>query len=199
MTMKSPSRVFFLTGVFLLSACTTITTRVAVTKYIERTRPVSSYAIVRAPICKPADEEAEVETLVRARLNRLGLSYQPSGRGYLISIAFDTRPSSVNVCDRSLPEVRCETSPGWNIFLPFAGAYRHSLTVEFFDAASGLSAYKATAIYRDNKADSRSSNSYLVKSVLPDLLFANAGMYRVRMHTISTDGDPAILSIESVR
>lgn len=198
MMVKSSRSWFIFAGIFALSACTSITTRVAVTTHTDGTRLDAGYAIVQVPIRNIDKEYQEIERLVNARLIDLGLFYQSSKPRYLLSIASDSRPDSVDVCDEAQVE-RCRTANGRSPFSWFAGSFRHSLTLEFFDANSGQQIYKVTASRRDNMADSGPSDSYLVQSALAQLPFAHTGMYRVKVHTTGTRGGPKILSIESDR
>jgi hypothetical protein len=71
----------------------------------------------------------------------------------------------------------------------------HSLTVRFFDRATGREIYKVSVSSRDREADSRSAVANLVQSAFAHLPYSGSARWRVRLRR-AENGNP--LSIVSV-
>ncbi|MDI7066128.1 hypothetical protein QMO17_33330, partial [Klebsiella pneumoniae] len=85
---------------------------------------------------------------------------------YLLSIAYATRPAAVGVGTKDCAPGMCERSPEAPFSLFGGRAYQHTLTLRFFERASGREVYKVSAASSDRDADPLHAMPLLVKSAL---------------------------------
>jgi hypothetical protein len=158
-----------------------------------------SYTIVRSPVQEANADQARYEDLVRNELDRYGFVSMVDGRArYVLSIAYDTRPASVAVDAGDCRDLPCQNGGGPG-FVWFGRAWRHSLTLRFFDPASGDEVYEVSAASRDSNADAKHAMPYLAKSALAQLPFSEYRHWSVKLHPAATPGDaPRLISVEPV-
>jgi Domain of unknown function (DUF4136) len=156
-----------------------------------------SYEIARSPVQVASSAQARYETLVRSELGRYGLVDAEAGRArYVLSIAYNTRAASVAVDADDCKGSSCR-NPGGARFLWFGHAWRHSMTLRFFDPASGDEVYKVSATSLDGDADPQHAIPYLVKGALARLPFSQHRRWRVNQ-TTGHGKTPQMLSVEPV-
>jgi hypothetical protein len=157
------------------------------------------YAIERSPVQESGPDQTRYEDLVRGELHRYGFVDTADGHArYVLSIAYDTRPATVAVDAGDCKDMACQDAAGAG-FVWFGRAWQHSLTLRFFDQASGDEVYKVKATSRDGNADMRHAMPYLVKSALAQLPFAQYQHWRVRLHPAAVSDDaPQLMLVQPV-
>jgi hypothetical protein len=130
---------------------------------------------------------------------------------YRVSIAYDTHPVSVSIEERDCgsAETSAETSVtdnGTDVAgcAPLEarpavghGRYVHSLTLRFFDWATGKEIYKVTSTERNGDEDAAGTTPYLVKSALAKLPYAGHSDWRVKLREAAAGagGAPEVVSV----
>lgn len=163
-------------------------------------RSGSTYAITRMPLQDSSAEHLPFETMLRDELARRGFTDaadQPAQ--YLLSIAYDTRLASIGVGAKDCAPRDCAAGSGapWSLF--GSHAYRHSLTLRFFDRASGEQRYKVSAVSVDRDADPQRAMPALVKSALAKFPFDAPPDWRVKLRADQTGALPEVVSVKPVQ
>jgi hypothetical protein len=187
-------------GLCMLTGCAGVRTDVLASQTASDFQLGPRYAIVRSPVQGANEDQARYEDLVRGELNRYGFVDTGAGNAqYVLSIAYDTRPASVGVDAGDCLDGVCQ-SGGDAGFVWFGRAWRHTLTLRFFDPASGDEVYKVSAASRDSEAGMQHAAPYLVKSALAQLPFARYQHWRVKLHPAAIPGGaPRLISVEPIR
>ncbi|HEY4351851.1 MAG TPA: DUF4136 domain-containing protein, partial [Paraburkholderia sp.] len=152
---------FVMVSLGMLAGCAGVRTDVLASHMNGDWQGEHSFTIVRSPVQEANADQARYEDLVRVELNRYGFVDQAAGHArYVLSIAYDTRPASVAVDTGDCKELACQSGSGTG-FVWFGRAWQHSLTLRFFDPASGDEVYKVSASSRDRDADTQHAVPYL--------------------------------------
>jgi Domain of unknown function (DUF4136) len=197
--MTALLRCTILTGVCVLSACTTVTTYVTANRTSTEITATGSYAFASLPtgVQASAPQEEQYESLLDARLKRLGLTKRgPDHARYLLSIAYDTRLARVEVVDDHYKATHCNIADQSTPFLHFGRRWEHSLTLRFFDAASGSEMYRVIAGRRDGETDARHIAPYLAMSALAEVPFTTDGTFRIKLRAARNDIEPKVMSVD---
>jgi hypothetical protein len=182
-----------------LAGCAGVRTDVQSSQPPENLELRHSYSIARSPVQDDSPAQSHYEELIRGELGRNGLIDAAADRAtYLLSISYDTRPASVLTGPDECNGTPCRQA-GTTRLLSFGRTWRHSLTLRFFDPASGDEAYRVSATSRDGDADPQHAVPYLVKSALAKLPFAQHAHWRVKLKPGEAAADePKLLSVEPV-
>lgn len=159
-----------------------------------------TYAITRMPSQEASADQPRFETLLADELAKQGFvaTAGPSAR-YLLSIAYDTRPASVGVAETGCASGDCGRASAAPFSLFGGRAYRHALTLRFFERASGQEIYKVSASSSDRDADSLHAMPTLVKSALARFPFDPPPDWRVKLRAGDTAGVPTVLSVKPLQ
>jgi Domain of unknown function (DUF4136) len=160
----------------------------------------STYTITRIPSQEASADPQSFEALVRDELARHGFAYAPDKRAhYLLSIAYATRPANVSVSTPGCAPGDCDHQAETPFALFGSQVYQHSLTLRFFDHASGEERYKVSAITNDRNADPLQAMPTLVKSALAKLPFEAPSDWRVTLRADKTSGAPEVTSVKPLQ
>lgn len=164
-------------------------------------RSGSTYTITRMPLQEGSADHLQFEALLRDELARRGFvdatADQPAQ--YLLSIAYDTRLAEIGVGVKDCAPRDCAPGPGAPFSLFGSRAYRHSLTLRFFDRASGEQRYKVSAVTVDRDADPLRAMPALVKSALAKFPFDAPPDWRVKLRVDQTGTAPEVVSVKPVQ
>jgi hypothetical protein len=129
------------------------------------------------------EAEAAVAAPVERALASYGFAAAPEANArYRLVLSADSRPERVRVADGPCArEGRCDTSAPVPLHWPGRTYYRHSLTLRFFDRASGQEAYKASAALVDSQSTLGPAVPGLVASALARLPFPATDSARWRV------------------
>lgn len=156
-----------------------------------------TYAFARSPVA-PAGADTAYESAIAEALARHDFDAVPDARARLrVSFAYDTHAEPVSILDgECAPHDECEAKQRPLSFRWFGRErFVHSLTLRFFDRATGREIYKVSVSSRDREADSRSAVANLVESAFAHLPYSGSARWRVRLRR-AEKGNP--LSIVSV-
>jgi hypothetical protein len=182
-----------------LAGCVGIRTDVLTSQTQKGLQLDYSYTIARSPVQAMSPDAARYEALVRNELARYGLvAAQEERAGYVLSIAYDTRPENIAVDPDACKIQSCSTANGSRFFAPHY-RWHHSLTLRFFDPANGDEVYKVCATSSDTSANPRDAAPYLVTSAFAQLPFAQYRHWSVKLRqSVAGDDAPQLLSVEPV-
>jgi Domain of unknown function (DUF4136) len=158
-----------------------------------------SYVLARSPLQDDTPDHREYETLIRTELGKYGFADATELHAhYMLSIAYDTRLAGVGVGTTECTGADC-SSPGQASFSLFGRhAYKHSLTLRFFEQTNGHEVYKVSASSVDHDADPLHAIPYLVKSALAQFPFADHPDWRVKLRASDGGGAPQVVSVKPV-
>jgi Domain of unknown function (DUF4136) len=160
----------------------------------------STYTITRIASQEASADHQRFEALVRDELARHGFADAPDKAAhYLLSIAYATRPVTVSVSTPDCAPGDCAHQAETPFSLFGARVYQHSLTLRFFDHASGEERYKVSAITNDRDADPLHAMPTLVKSALAKLPFDASSDWRVTLRTDKTGSVPEVVSVKPLQ
>ncbi|ASW00782.1 DUF4136 domain-containing protein [Paraburkholderia aromaticivorans] len=159
-----------------------------------------TYAISRMPSQEASADHPRFESLLTDELARQGLveTAGPSAR-YLLSVAYDTRPAAIGVGEKGCTPGDCGRARDAPFSLFSGRAYRHALTLRFFERASGQEVYKVSASSSDRDADPLHAMPALVKSALARFPFDAPPDWRVKLRTDKTGGVPVVTSVKPLQ
>lgn len=149
------------------------------------------------------DADAAVAASVERALAAYGFVAAPEAAAhYRLTLSADSRPERVSVADATcVREGHCYAAPPAPLHWPGRKYYRHSLTLRFFDRASGQEVYKASASLVDSQPALRPAVPGLVASALARLPFpaADSARWRVTLREPSAgSGRPQAVEILAV-
>jgi hypothetical protein len=163
-------------------------------------RSGSTYTIARMPLQDGNADHPPFEALLRDELARRGfIDAADKPAQYLLSIAYDTRPAKIGVGVKDCAPGECEPGTQAPFSLFGARAYRHALTLRFFDRASGEQRYKVSAVTVDRDADPLRAMPALVKSALAKFPFDAPPDWRVKLRVDEKGAAPEVVSVKPVR
>lgn len=155
-----------------------------------------TYTIARLPSQDACAEHPQFEALLRDELTRRGF-VDAAGKPahFLLSIAYDTRPLAIGVSAGDCSPRECP-KPDAPVSLFGGPAYRHSLTLRFFERPGGEERYKVRAVIADRDADSSHAMPMLVKSALARFPFDAPPDWRVTLEPDRASGVPMVVSVK---
>ena len=171
---------------------------------------VRTYVLAASPLGSDSDKpaaDAAVAGSVGRALAAYGFAAAPETVArYRLALSADSRPERVSVADGACArEGRCEAAPPAPLHWPGRKYYRHSLTLRFFDRASGQEVYKTSAALVDSQPALEPAVPGLVASALARLPFpaADAARWRVTLRepsggTGTGTGSPQAVEIIAV-
>ena len=159
-----------------------------------------TYAITRMPSQAASADQPRFEALLTDELAKQGfvVTAGPSAR-YLLSMAYDTRPATIGVAETGCASSDCARAPAASFSLFGGPAYRHALTLRFFERASGQEVYKVSASSSDRDADPLPAMPTLIKSALARFPFDAPPDWRVKLRAGDTGGVPTVLSVQPLQ
>ncbi|CAN7561308.1 DUF4136 domain-containing protein [Trinickia sp. LjRoot230] len=164
-----------------------------------RLEPQSSgYVLEPGPLPAMRAGAAGYEAAVRQALAQRGFEAAPEAQArYRVSLAYETHPNSIALLEGNhcAENGDCREPPrSWLFLWPGQKAFVHSLTLRFFDRASGHEVYKVVASSRDRYADVGRAMPYLIESVFARMPYPGQGNWRVKLHPGKDGTTPVIVS-----
>jgi hypothetical protein len=158
-----------------------------------------TYTIARTASQDASADQPQFEALLRDELAKRGFVDTTGKRAhYLLSIAYGTRPATVEVGGKDCAPGNCGKTQA--PFALFGGrAYQHSLTLRFFEQSNGEERYKVRAVIADRNADPLQAMPLLVKSALAKLPFEAPADWRVKLRLDKASGVPDVLSVKPLQ
>lgn len=160
-----------------------------------------TYVFAGSPVTAANAETERYESALADALAKHGFHAAPDARARLrVSLAYDTHGQRVSIVDEACAAQHdCEPP---RPLPPFSwwGRERfvHSLTVRFFDRATGRELYKVSASSLDRDAESLSAIQYLVESVFAHVPYSGGSRWHVRLRRGESGNMPSIVSITPV-
>ncbi|MFM0594355.1 DUF4136 domain-containing protein [Paraburkholderia dilworthii] len=159
-----------------------------------------TYALERMPSQDASADHPQFESLLRDVLAKRGFAETPGKSArYLLSVAYDTRPAAIGVDVKDCAPGDCGHQPGAPFALFGGPAYRHALTLRFFERTTGQEVYKVSAVSSDRDADPLHAAPALVKSALAQLPFAAPADWHVKLREDKTSGVPDVVSVKPLQ
>lgn len=159
-----------------------------------------SYTITRTESQDASADHPSFEALLRDELAKQGfVDTRDQAAHYLLSIAYETRPAAIGVATKDCAPDQCgrETAPPFSLF--GGRVYLHTLTLRFFERASGREVYKVSATSSDRDADSLHAMPALVKSALAKFPFDAPPDWRVKLRADAASGVPDVTSVKPLQ
>lgn len=180
-----------------LTGCAGVSTDVRASPSATPLQGERSYVLARSPLQDDTPDHREYETLIRTELGKYGFADASELHAhYMLSIAYDTRLAGVGVGTADCQSADCGSPAAQPSFSLFGRhAYRHSLTLRFFEQTSGHEVYKVSASSVDHDADPLHAIPYLVKSALAQFPFADHPDWRVKLRA-NESGAPQVISVK---
>jgi len=155
-----------------------------------------TYAIARTQPQQHSADFARAEKLLRDELAAHGFAdTADKSAHYLVSIAYSTRPASIGIGGNECAPADCARGRDGLGALLFGREYQHTLTLRFFDYASGTERYKVSAVFVDRDADPVHAMPLLVKTALAKLPFDEPADWRVKFSIDKASGAPNVESM----
>lgn len=183
-----------------LTGCADVSADVRVSPTDTSMQGEHSYALTRSPLQEGNPDHTEYETLIHTELGKYGFADVAQQRAhYLLSIAYDTRLAAVGVGGADCTQEGCSSAGVASFSLFGRHAYKHSLTLRFFEQTNGREVYKVSVVSEDHDADPLHAIPYLVKSALAQFPFADHPDWRVKLRADAADGEPKVVSVKPVQ
>ena len=207
----------------MLSGCANVNTDVRASNVPAGFGGERTYELVRAPSQAESSLQTQYEALVRDELAQRGfVGGQPSDgpapsstapaaaeprdasspvaghARYLVSLAYDTHPAAVRSASGECATDDCGEPSSSGFSWPGMHPFVHSLTLRFFERATGREIYRVTVSSRDHDADPLHASPYLVKSAFDQFPFADHEAWRVTLHPAEAGAAPGIVSVKPV-
>jgi Domain of unknown function (DUF4136) len=157
-----------------------------------------TYVFADSPVTPPSADAARYASAIAHALATQGFDAATGTRARLrISFAYDTRPESVSIVDDACAaQAPCAPrQPAGSFRWPGRERFVHSLTLRFFDRASGREVYKVSASSRVGEAESPSAITYLVQSVFARMPYNGSSRWRVRLRRGESGNMPSVVSV----
>ena len=160
----------------------------------------STYTMTRLPVQDASADQPPFVALLRDELAKRGFTdTADKSAQYLLSIAYDTRPAAIEVGVKDCAPADCDITPAAPFSLFGSRAYRHALTLRFFDRASGEERYKVSAVTVDRDADPLHAMPALVKSALAKFPFDAPPDWRVKLRVDKTSVAADVISVKPLQ
>jgi hypothetical protein len=159
-----------------------------------------TYAIARTQPQQDSADFPQAEKLLRDALAKYGF-VDTAGKPahYLVSMAYSTRPASIGIGGNECAPTDCARGGDSLGALLFGREYQHSLTLRFFEYASGAERYKISAVFVDRDADPVHAIPLLVKTALAKLPFDEPADWRVKVSIDKASGVPNVESMKPLQ
>lgn len=157
-----------------------------------------TYVFATSPVPAADADARHYESAVADALAKDGYDAVPDERARLrVSLAFDTHAEPVSILDEVCEANGDCTPPRQYASFRWPGRewFVHSLTLRFFDRASGREIYKVSASSRDREAEPAYAIPYLVESAFARMPYRGSAHWRVRLRRGEPGNGPAIVSI----
>jgi hypothetical protein len=142
-------------------------------------------------------DHAQIEIQLRDELAKQGFADTADRPAhYVLSVGYETRPAEIGVDRSDCTAGDCGRQSGAPFSLFGARAYRHTLTLRFFERASGREVYKVSAASTDRDADPLRATPSLIKSALAQFPFDAPADWRVKLRMDKARGVPDVVSVE---
>jgi len=159
-----------------------------------------TYAMARTQPQEGSTDHPQAEKLVRDELAKHGFVDSDGKQAhYRVSMAYSTRLASVGIGGKDCEPADCGDSGGGLGALMFGRAYRHTLTLRFFDYANGEERYKVSAVFVDRNADPLHALPLLAKTALAKLPFDEPADWRVKLSIDKTSGAASVESMKPLQ
>lgn len=170
--------------------------RASLSSAADLTAQPRTYVLSHAPYPAADGVRAQYESVVAESLNRHGFVVAGADEArYRLSVSYETHEQSIaaggSVCSaggdcgdagkRSNDDGEDHEGGPTLLSWPWQHTFVHSLTLRFFDRASGRELYKVSATNRDHEASPLVSLHYLVESALARLPYPTDGLWRVKL------------------
>lgn len=157
----------------------------------------STYTMSRLPVQDASVGYPAFDTLLRDELAKRGWTDAADKPAqYRLSIAYDTRPAAIRLGVKDCAPADCDLEPEAPFSWFGSPAYRHALTLRFFDRASGEKRYKVSVVTVDRNADPMHAMPALVKSALAKFPFDAPPDWRVTLHVDKASGAADVVSVK---
>ncbi len=214
--MPLPMKTFLLTCAVLavtsLAGCAGVRTEVQATGMRHAPQGDLRYRFMRTPAQQADPGQPGWESQLRDALAQHGFSDAgdandtheargaadaTQGPRYLISVAYETRPTGIAVRSAKCANDAhiCDTNDASHDASPFAGRYLHRLTLRFIDARSGEEIYKVTGTRLDRDAHASPAFGYLVKSALARFPF-DGGRWQIELRETDDGKQADVVSVK---
>ena len=160
-----------------------------------------TYAFARSPLEAPGADTARYESALADALAKHGFEAAPDARARLrISFAYDTHAQPVAIIDeRCATQGDCVPPRPSSSFRWFGReSYIHSLTLRFFERATGREIYKVSVSTRDREAGSLSAVPKLMESAFAHMPYRGGSRWHIRLRRGENGNMPSIVSITPV-
>ncbi|AFT89756.1 DUF4136 domain-containing protein [Paraburkholderia phenoliruptrix] len=156
-----------------------------------------TYAFARMPTQGASSDHAQFETALRDELAKQGFA-DTAGRPahYVLSVGYETRLATIGVGRSDCAAGDCGRQSGAPFSLFGARAYRHTLTLRFFERASGREVYEVSAASTDRDPDPLQAAPALIKSALAQFPFQAPADWRVKLRMDEARGVPDVVSVQ---
>lgn len=160
-----------------------------------------TYVFARSPLETPGADTARYESAVADALAKHGFDAAPDVRARLrVSVAYDTHAQPVSIVDEGCAQQNDCVPQRPTLSFRWLGreSYVHSLTLRFFDRATGREVYKVSVSSRDREAKSLSAVPELVESAFARMPYRGGSRWHVRLRRGAKENVPSIVSIAPV-
>ncbi len=158
-----------------------------------------TYAFAHSAVAPAGEDVTRYELAIADALAKHDFDAVPDARARLrVSVAYDTHAEPVSVLDETCKaQDECRA---WqpSLLLRWLGRERfvHSLTLRFFDRATGREIYKVSASSRDREAESRASVAYLVQSAFAHMPYDGSSRWHVRLRRAQDGNAISVVSVK---
>lgn len=161
-----------------------------------------TYVFANPPVPAVNADAVRYESAVADVLAKDGFDAVPDERARLrVSLAYDTHAEPVSILGEACAgNGECAPSGQRSSFRGLGRErFVHSLTLRFFDRASGREIYRVSASSRDREAESAHAIPYLVESAFARMPYGDGAGWRVRFRRGEPGNKPSIISITPAR
>ncbi|PMS38540.1 uncharacterized protein DUF4136 [Trinickia symbiotica] len=208
-TVKSVCIMMCLVAAALTGCAVKSDVRASLSSSADLTADPRTYVLVHAPYPAADGVRAQYESVVAESLHRHGFVAAGADEArYRLSVSYETHEQSIEagggVCSAggdcgdagkgSNEDGESHEGPAL-LSWPWQHTFVHSLTLRFFERASGREIYKVSATNRDHEASPLVSLRYLVESALARLPYPTDGLWQVKLGGGKAGTPPTISKI----
>jgi hypothetical protein len=155
-----------------------------------------TYTFARLPTQDAGADHAQFESALRDELAKQGFADAAERPAhYVLSVGYETRPAQIGVGVSDCASGDCGPQTDAPVSLFGARVYRHTLTLRFFERASGREVYKVSAASTDHDADPLRAMPALIRSALVQFPFDAPADWRVKLRSNEKRGVPDVVSV----